>query len=139
MPTSMPDDIRATRRTTVYFDGACPLCNAEIACYRRQKGAQALQFVDVSAATALDGMDLTREDALKRFHIRNPDGTLISGAAAFVAIWRLLPRWSWAARLAALPGVLVMLEALYRLFLKIRPAIARFLQVLGIGKTSGTR
>jgi hypothetical protein len=36
-----------------------------------------------------------------------------------------LPGWRWAARVAALPGVLPTLELGYRLFLPIRPYISR--------------
>ena len=134
MPISAPEAACALRRTTVYFDGACPLCSVEIDYYRRQAGAETLQFVDVSRDAAVGCRDLTRDDALKRFHIRRPDGTLVSGAAAFVGIWRLLPRWAWAARLASIPGVLVVLEICYRLFLPIRPVLARLVKRLGGGR-----
>lgn len=35
-------------RTTLYFDGECPLCRAEIAHYRRRDKDRTLCFVDVS-------------------------------------------------------------------------------------------
>ena len=35
-------------KSTVYFDGSCPLCQAEIGYYRRKDQAGALCFVDVS-------------------------------------------------------------------------------------------
>ena len=47
-------------------------------------GADALLFVDVSGDATIHGGDLSKADALKRFHIRQADGTLVSGAAAFV-------------------------------------------------------
>ena len=37
-------------KSTVYFDGSCPLCRAEIGYYRRKDQAGALCFVDVSEA-----------------------------------------------------------------------------------------
>lgn len=109
---------------TVYYDGACPLCRVEIAHYRRQQGADALRFVDVAGPAAC-GPDLSREQALARFHVRDADGRLLSGAAAFVSIWARLPRWRWGARIAALPPVLALLELGYRAFLPIRPALSR--------------
>ena len=115
-------------RKTIYYDGACPLCTLEIAHYQKQQGAENLCFRDVSRADETPGADLTREQALARFHIRQADGTLLSGAAAFVAIWDDLPKWRWAARLARLPGILPIMEVGYRLFLPLRPALARLVR-----------
>lgn len=114
--------------TTVYFDGSCPLCSLEIDHYRRQEGAAALCFVDVSRAEAVLPQGMTRGQAMARFHVRKPAGDVVSGAAAFVAVWERLRRWRWAARLARLPGVLAVLEAGYRLFLPVRPVLARALR-----------
>ncbi|MBI1386785.1 MAG: DUF393 domain-containing protein [Rhizobiales bacterium] len=110
---------------TVYFDGACPLCRAEISHYQAQKGSELLCFVDVAQPGADLGANLEREQALARFHVRGADGALVSGAAAFVALWAHLPRWRWAARLARIPGILPVLETVYRAFLPLRPRLAR--------------
>ena len=109
---------------TVYFDGSCPLCTLEIDHYKRQSGAQKLCFVDASSSPDL-GSDLPRETALGRFHVREANGALLSGARGFVAIWSILPRWRWAARLAGLPAVTPLLEVAYRGFLPLRPWLAR--------------
>lgn len=114
-------------RCTVYYDGACPLCAAEIGLYEAQDrgpgGAGAVTFVDISRPGSALPHGVTREAALARFHVTDGAGRVLSGAAAFVALWRSLPRWRWLARLAALPGVPWMLERAYRLFLRLRPGI----------------
>jgi predicted DCC family thiol-disulfide oxidoreductase YuxK len=108
--------------STVYFDGSCPLCRAEIGYYRRTDQDGSLCFVDVSKAGAAvpDG-----QLAMDRFHVRAGDGRVLSGAAAFVEVWSRLPRWRWAARVASLPGALAVLELGYRMFLPVRPLISR--------------
>ena len=113
------------RSLTVYFDGACALCQAEINHYRRQEGAGAIRFLDVSRFEGVLAADLTKQQAMKRFHVRCNDGLLLSGAAAFVAVWSTLPRWQRVARLAALPGIPGILEGAYRLFLPVRPTLSK--------------
>ncbi|MPQ95290.1 thiol-disulfide oxidoreductase DCC family protein [Thioclava sp. JE_KL1] len=112
-----------TSKATVYYDGGCPLCRAEIGLYRETPGAEALAFVDLSepGATLPDG--LSRADALARFHVRAEDGRLVSGAAAFAELWSHLPRWRGLARIARWPLVKTLLELTYRVFLRLRPGI----------------
>jgi predicted DCC family thiol-disulfide oxidoreductase YuxK len=106
---------------TVYFDGGCPICRREVAHYRTSAGAERIRWIDASTAEAYAlGPELDGERALARFHVRRPDGGLVSGAAAFAALWQQLPAYAWAGRLAALPPVLLLLEAGYRLFLQVR-------------------
>lgn len=121
----------AATELTVYFDGSCPLCTAEIGHYAACRGAERLRFVDVSAPGADPGPGLSPEEALRRFHVRWADGRLLSGASGFAAIWGLLPGWRLAARIAALPGVLRLLELGYRAVLPLRPALSRLAARLG--------
>jgi len=112
-------------KSTVYFDGSCPLCQAEIGYYRSNDQAGALCFVDVSETGAFPPEGVTQKQAMLRFHVRASDGRVLSGAAAFVEVWTRLPRWRWAARAASLPGALAALELGYRMFLPVRPLISR--------------
>lgn len=116
---SIPDAL------TVYFDGSCPLCRAEIGFYASRDGSEALHLVDVSVPGAETGPSLAREDAMRRFHVRRPDGSLLSGVAAFAEIWMALPGWRNAGRVAGSWPVTTMLEAGYRLFLPVRPLLSR--------------
>ncbi len=111
--------------TTVLYDGSCPLCKAEIGLYRDRDVGGRLCLVDVSAQNAALPEGLDRQAAMARFHVIAPNGQVLSGAAAFIEVWRALPGWRWLARLAALPGVEPVLEVTYRGFLKARPAMVR--------------
>lgn len=127
----MNDCEKTTGRLTVYYDGACPLCSAEIGHYETREGADRLQFVNVAEPDAQIGPGIDPEAALRRFHVRRPDGTLLSGAEAFTEIWDTLPGWRGLARLARIPGMPWLLEGAYRLFLPIRPALSRIAARLG--------
>ena len=127
----MTTSARPDEKIAVYFDGGCPLCSVEIAHYAGQRGGDALDFVDASDPRTSLGCGLGRDDAMRRFHVRLGDGRVLSGAAAFVAIWETLPGWRRAARIARLPGVLPTLEVAYRLFLPLRPLLSALAGRLG--------
>lgn len=111
-------------RSTVYFDGGCPLCRAEIEYYHGKDQSDALRFIDVSRTDAQLPVGVTQRCAMQRFHVRTGNDQILSGAAAFVEVWARLPGWRWAARAAALPGALAVLEVSYRLFLPVRPFVS---------------
>jgi predicted DCC family thiol-disulfide oxidoreductase YuxK len=100
---------------TVFFDGACPLCRREIAHYSRRDRASRIAFVDIAAdPTPLARIGVTQAEALAAMHARRADGTLLRGAAAFVALWEEIPGWRLAARLVRVtPGLLPLAERLY--------------------------
>ena len=131
----MPDQSAAT----VYFDGSCPLCRAEISLYRKQVKADTLCFVDVSNPTVALGEDLDQEQAMRRFHVRMEDGRPVSGATAFVEIRKRLPRWRWAARATVTLGMLPLLETAYELFLTARPWVVRLFVISSVKASSGRR
>lgn len=108
----------------VYYDGACPLCSREINFYRRRRGADAIDWVDVSnGSDVMIAPDLMRAEALGRFHVRLSDGKLESGARGFGELWAALPGFRWLGLLARSRAIHPLLETAYRGFLKLRPAV----------------
>jgi predicted DCC family thiol-disulfide oxidoreductase YuxK len=106
----------------VWFDGGCPLCRREIALMRRLDRRHAIAFLDVGREDAVCPID--RAALLMRFHALE-NGRMLSGAAAFAAMWRAIP-WLRPLGLAARhPRVLATLENLYCRFLKLRPKLQR--------------
>lgn len=110
---------------TVWYDGACPLCRREIALYRGLRSQAPVCYADLGDAAQPLPAGATREQLLARLHVRRPDGALLSGAQAFLALWAALPGWRWLALAGRLPGVAWVLERAYRLFLRLRPALQR--------------
>lgn len=103
---------------TVYYDGACPVCRREIGFYQKRTGA-AVSYCDV-AAEVCPAPDLDRDAALRRFHVRLPDGALLSGAAAFLALWRATPGFRLAGRLLSSAPAVAVLDIAYAGFLRLR-------------------
>ena len=107
----------------VWHDGNCPLCRREIALMRRLDWRGAIDFVDVSRPPTVN-CPINPADLLARFHA-SEDGRLLSGAAAFAAMWRAIPLLRPLGLAARAPWLLAMLERLYVLFLRFRPRLQR--------------
>ncbi|MEG3170652.1 DUF393 domain-containing protein [Sphingomonas sp. ZB1N12] len=107
-------------RLTVWHDGGCPLCRREIALMRRLDRRGAIDFVDASNGETSCPID--RSAMLARFHAREGD-RMLSGAAAFAAMWRAIPLLRPLGLAARNPVVLAGLERVYRAFLHVRPRL----------------
>jgi|GEM_PF-903088 len=118
-----------------YYDGACPLCTREIAFCRRQAGASRIHWIDVSRLGGNEvAPDLSNNAALARFHVRDIDGSLVSGGAAFVLVWKNLPRFRWLCTIFAPRPFTWVLDRVYAAFLKIRPRLQSLVRARGAGE-----
>lgn len=118
-------------RVTVWHDGACPLCRREIALMRRLDRRGRIDFVDASEPGAAAACPIDRAELLARFHAME-DGRLLSGAAAFAAMWRAIPLLRPIGLAARHPFVVYWLERAYRRFLRVRPRLQRWLGGRGV-------
>lgn len=109
-------------KVTVWFDSECPLCRREIALMQRLDRAGRINFIDAVDPAAICPID--RSEILARFHAEE-NGRLLSGAAAFAAMWRAIPLLWPLGMLAKLPGMLRVLEWGYQRFLRVRPRLQR--------------
>jgi predicted DCC family thiol-disulfide oxidoreductase YuxK len=115
---------KATQACTVYYDGACPLCQREIALYQGMGGAEAIRWHDVSTL-GTGAEDLATGDAMARFHVRRADGTLVSGARGFFEVMKTIPKLRWLGHVLSVPPIPWVAEGAYRLFLPLRPLLKR--------------
>ena len=124
IPLSAP--IRSeTKGLTVWHDGACPLCAREIALMRRLDRAGRIRFIDAADPAVSCPMD--RAVLLARFHAME-DGVMLSGAAAFAAMWRAIPLLRPLGLAARWPLVGRALDAAYAVFLRLRPRLQAWLR-----------
>lgn len=106
---------------TVFFDGECPICRREIDFYRGRRGADRIDWVDVSRCDRAALGSLAREKALRQLHVRTADGSIVAGAAAFAVLWQHLPGYAWLGHVAARQPARALLDGAYRAFLRVRP------------------
>lgn len=94
-----------TQPTQVLYNARCPVCRAEIEHYAGYVAAKGLPvtFQDLNAG-GLEHWGIDPDSAARRLHVRQ-DGRVLSGVEAFAALWAALPRYRWAARIVALPGL----------------------------------
>jgi len=115
----------ATYPLTLYYESACPLCNAEMTNLMLRNTEGRLRFADVSAAEFNDvPAGTTMQDLLDLIHARTADGRVIKGVEVFRLAYEAvgLKRISAAIRLPVL-GPLV--EWVYPLLARNRHRIPR--------------
>ena len=113
-------------KVIVYYDGLCVLCSREIEHYRRSRGADLINFVDICAPGFDAGAHGVDPKAVHRvMHVKRADGTLATEVDAFIAIWTTLPGYWLLARIARLGFVRFFLNIGYHLFVRVRPYLPR--------------
>lgn len=97
----------------VLYNASCPVCRAEIDHYASVslRHDLPLRFDDLNGPDlALWG--ITPDQAARRLHVLR-EGRVLSGLEAFRAIWSVLPRYRWLARVTGWPVVRPLASALY--------------------------
>lgn len=112
-------------KVEVWYDGGCPLCQREIALMRLLDRRGRIRFTDLTDPAI--GCPVDRAVLLQRFHAREA-GVLLSGAAAFAAMWRAVPLLWPLGQLARFPLIGHLLEWGYVRFLRIRPRLQALLR-----------
>ena len=112
------------KKLTMYYDGLCPLCQAEILFLSRRNQAGLLSFVDVNSTQySADTVGVSCQQALDSMYAQYDDGELINGVDVFSAAYQRanLPTLAW---LFSRPSLRPMLNWGYRFFAKNRHRIS---------------
>jgi len=113
----------------VYYDGACPMCDKEIAYYRKLDTAGRVKWIDVAGPNPSCPIGYDQSTLLARFHVKElATDRMFDGAAGFARLWLAMPApWRQFGMVAALPPVTWLLDWGYWMTLKIRPLMTRYL------------
>ena len=119
--------MRPIEKLTLFYDAACPLCQAEILFLSRRNQAGLLDFVDINS----ERFDSTKigiscDQALAAMYGQYGNGELIQGVTVFSEAYRradlLFLAWIFSRK-----SLQTILQVAYRFFAKNRHAISRLL------------
>jgi len=106
-------------KTRVYYNSACPVCNAGIAAeQRRMESCNVdVEWIDIHRNPArLEEIGASQEFVRERLHVADYTGTVRVGAEAFAALWRQTAQMQMLATLLELPGIRSVASLAYNVF-----------------------
>jgi predicted DCC family thiol-disulfide oxidoreductase YuxK len=101
----------------VYYNSACPICNAGINRQKNKMPNCQIDWKDVHTQPSIykdvsSNLELVRE----RLHAIDRQGEIRVGVDAFAVIWKDSPRERWKAVLVSLPGLKQISNLIYNIF-----------------------
>jgi predicted DCC family thiol-disulfide oxidoreductase YuxK len=126
------------KKLTMYYDGLCPLCQAEILFLSGRNEAGLLSFVDINSSQYIaESVGVSCQQALDSMYAQYDDGALINGVDVFTAAYERanLPILAWLFSRASLRP---MLSWGYRFFAKHRHIISSILGPTALGLVRAT-
>jgi len=113
------------KKTKIFFDGNCVLCDWEISHYQRV-APELFELLDISDPT----FDATKygfsPEALSiDMHVLTPQGELKIGVDAFAHIWSRIPKFRKLEKLIRLPVIYSLIKLAYKVFTKVRPYLPK--------------
>lgn len=103
----------------VYYNSACPVCNAGIKGQRRRMDtcSNQIDWIDIhSNPHAVEEIGAAQEFVRERLHVVDENGVTRIGSEAFAVLWDRTPEQKWLARLVRFPVANLLLRWLYNFF-----------------------
>ena len=86
----------------VYFNNSCKICKAEINLYKKEK-IQEIDWIDITDnKLAEKETSKNSKELLRRLHVKEGD-KIIQGAAAFLMLWKKMPKYKFLYKFLKLP------------------------------------
>ncbi len=112
------------KKLTMFYDGLCPLCQAEILFLSSRNQAGLLSFVDVNSTQYRpQEIGISCQQALDSMYAQYEDGELINGVDVFSAAYERanLPKLAW---VFSRPSLRPVWMSAYRFFARNRHVIS---------------
>ena len=96
----------------VYFNNSCNICKAEINLYKKQN-IKDIEWVDITNNKSAE-LETQKNDKtlLRRLHVK--DGTnIVSGAEAFLLVWKKIPKYKFLYTIFKLPIIFTLFSLSY--------------------------
>ncbi|MFT6908059.1 MAG: putative DCC family thiol-disulfide oxidoreductase YuxK [Oleiphilaceae bacterium] len=102
----MSDKKSKSEGVSVYYNSACPLCNAGVNYQKSRMKNCPVRWNDVHEDTeSISELGSDLEFVRKRLHVKNSAGEVVIGIDAFIALWELSPGDSWKVQIMKLPVI----------------------------------
>ena len=96
----------------VFFNNSCKICKTEIDLYKKEN-IEEIDWIDI---TNNDSAELEtskdKKQLLRRLHVKDGD-KIIQGAAAFLVVWKKIPKYRILYRILKLPIIFNLFSLFY--------------------------
>ena len=113
----------------VYFNNSCNICRAEINLYKKQN-IKDIEWIDITDNKSAELETLKDDRALlRRLHIKDGE-KVISGAEAFLLVWKKIPKYKFLYTFFKIPIIFTLFSYFYEiiaffLYLKNRKQLSK--------------
>ena len=98
----------------VYFNNSCNICKAEINLYKKQ-GIQDIEWVDITNNKIAElETQKNKKTLLRRLHVKNGNN-IISGAEAFLLVWKKIPKYKFLYKFFKTPVIFNLFSFFYEI------------------------
>ncbi len=96
----------------VYFNNSCKICKTEIDLYKKEN-IEEIDWIDITNNNSAElETSKDKKQLLRRLHVKDGD-KIIQGAAAFLVVWKKIPKYKILYRILKLPIIFNLFSLFY--------------------------
>ena len=98
----------------VYFNNSCKICRSEINLYKKEK-IEEIDWIDITNNQSAE-LETQKNDKtlLRRLHVKDGDN-VISGAEAFLLVWKKIPKYRFLYNFFKIPIIFSVFSFFYEI------------------------